>query len=190
MTRSSSIQKVLLSLLLLSFGLSACAHEGGRISSSSSAPSWVRRGTCFNPQQKIICGVGIAQHIPDLSLATQTADMRATAKVAQQLKTYTAILSKSYQNSVAGGASENQTAAEQEVTNTIKAFTKMTLSGVMIVDHYKDSDGTLYSKAEIDLATFKNMLKEYKDMNTKMKKAIEKDADKGFEELSKEESKH
>lgn len=190
MIRSSSVKKVLLPLLLASFGLSACAHEGGGLARTSSAPSWVQRGSCFDPQQKIICGVGIAQHIPDLSMAAQTADMRATAKVAQELKTYTAILAKSYQNSVAGGANEDQTAAEQEVTNTIKAFTKMTLRGVMIVDHYKDTDGTIYAKAEIDLATFKNMLKQYKDMNAKMKKAIEKDADKGFDELSKEESKH
>ncbi|MHB8370558.1 MAG: LPP20 family lipoprotein [Leptospirales bacterium] len=189
MNRTAPAKKILLPLLLLSFGLSACAHEGGRIASTSSAPAWVRRGACFDPQQKIICGVGIAQHIPDLSLATQTADMRATAKVAQELKTYTAILSKSYQNSVAGGANEDQTAAEQEATSTIKSFTKQTLRGVMIVDHYKDSDGTVYAEAQIDLATFKNMLKEYKDMNAKMKKAIEKDADKGFDELSKEEAK-
>ena len=190
MIRSSSASKIVLPLLLLSFGLSACAHEGGRIASTSSAPSWVRRGACFDPQQKIICGVGIAQHIPDLSLATQTADMRATANVSKELKTYTAILTKSYQNSVAGGANEDQTATEQEATSTMKAFTKQTLRGVMIVDHYKDTDGTVYAKAQIDLATFKNMLKEYKDMNTKMKKAIEKDADKGFDELGKEEAKH
>ena len=116
--------------------------------------------------------------------------MRATANVSKELKTYTAILTKSYQNSVAGGANEEQTAAEQEATSTMKAFTKQTLRGVMIVDHYKDTDGTVYAKAQIDLATFKNMLKEYKDMNAKMKEAIEKDADKGFDELGKEEAKH
>ncbi|EQD59704.1 hypothetical protein B1B_08083, partial [mine drainage metagenome] len=87
--------------------------------------------------------MGIAQHIPDLSLATQTADMRATSKVSQELKTYTAILSKSYQNSVAGGENEDKTAAEQEVNVTIKNFTQQTLRGVMIVDHYKDTDGTV-----------------------------------------------
>ncbi len=190
MIRLSSVRKVVLPLLVLSVGLSACAHEGGRMASTSSAPPWVRRASCADPLQKVICGVGIAQHIPDLSLATQTADMRATANVAQQLKIYIASLGKSYLNSVAGGANEDQTSAEQEVTSTIKSFTKQTLHGVMIVDYYKESDGTVYAKAQIDLATFKNMLKEYKDMDAKMKATIEKNADKSFGELSQEESKH
>lgn len=189
MNRPFPDKKILLPLLLLSFGLSACAHEGGNMISTSSAPQWVQRMACNDPQQKIICGVGAAQHIPDLSLATQAADMRARATVAQELKTYTAILTKSYQNSVAGGENEDQTAAEQQVTSTMKNFTKTTLRGVMIVDHYKDTDGTVFAKAQIDLSTFKNMLKDYKEMNAKMKKAIEKDADKGFDELSKEEAK-
>ncbi len=186
-----SLAKTLnLSLLGILPLLSACAHEGGNMIATSSAPQWVQRMACFDPQQKIICGVGAAQHIPDLSLAQQTADVRARAVVAQQLKSYMAILTKSYQNSVAGGANEDQTAAEQEASSTMKSFTKTTLRGVMIVDHYRDADGTVFAKAQIDLATFKNMVKNYNQMNEKMKQAIEKDADKSFDELSKEESKH
>ena len=189
MKNFSKIKVLSLAVLGLTPFLAACAHEGGNMISTSSAPEWVQRMACFDPQQKLICGVGAAQHIPDLSLATEAADTRARAKVAQQLKSYVAILTKSYQNSVAGGANEDQTASEQQVTSTMKNFTKTTLRGVMIVDHYKDTDGTVFAKAEIDLATFKNMLKSYKEMDAKMKKAIEKDADKSFDELGKEEAK-
>ena len=66
----------------------------------------------------------------------------------------------------------------------------MELSGVSIVDHWMDNDGTEYSLAQLDMEQFKNGMDKMKELNSKVKEQVRANAEKAFDELNAEEAKH
>jgi hypothetical protein len=66
----------------------------------------------------------------------------------------------------------------------------MEMSGALIVDHWVDTDGTEYSLAQLDMEAFRNSMDKMKELNAKVRDAVRANADKAFDELSAEESKH
>lgn len=156
----------------------------------ANGPDWVNRGSgAFGgDKSKIFYGVGIAAGIHNPSLRRSTADSRARSEIAKTLDTYVAALNKSYQASTTGGDMK-ASSEEQHVQETIKTYSQMELSGVQIVDHWVDNDGSEYALAQLDLETFKNNMDRMKELNAKVRDAVRANADKAFDELSVEEGK-
>jgi hypothetical protein len=82
-------------------------------------------------------------------------------------------------------------AEEQHVEQAVKTFSKITLSGVMIVDHWFDpADGTHFALARLDLEAFGNALDGMKELDARTRDFVRKNAEKAFEKLSVEEDRH
>ena len=79
---------------------------------------------------------------------------------------------------------------EQHIESTIKTVAKETMSGVQIVDHWYHPDGTVYARAELDLNSFTNNLDKMKELNTKVRDYVRKNAERSFMDLESEEAKH
>lgn len=191
----NEVSGVMGALMLLAFvvALGGCAHQGGNLSMKApdeKSPQWVRAMACADPSHQVLCGVGIAQGIDNLALAQDTADARAESKLAEQFKVYVARLEKDYMENAGAGQGMDTRQDEQMVTDTMKSFVKETLPGATIVEHYRGTDGTLYAKCVLDMAVIKKTLSDSRAMSPEMKKALQKDADKAFEELNREESSH
>jgi hypothetical protein len=155
-------------------------------------PEWVSKGGgAFTGEGgRKFFGVGAVSGVRNKALARSTADQRARADIARVFETYVAALMKDYARSTTAG-DMSATSEEQDVTQTIKTFSKTTLSGVQIVDHWRDpDDGTLYALAELDLEGFKGSAQKMQELNSKLRDFVRENAAKSFDELSAEEAKH
>ncbi len=185
-------RKVINAMLTLLMGILmvGCGSKGSPV--MSSAPEWVNKGSgAYSGEMgKAFYGVGSASGIRNRSLARSTADQRARTEIARIFNTYVAALMKDYQRSTTAG-DFSASSEEQDVTQVIKTFTKMTLSGVQIVDHWRDpSDGTIFSLAVLNLSDFENQLDKMKELDARVREYVRRNAEKAFEELEKEEMKH
>jgi len=152
-------------------------------------PEWVNKGTgAFGEKGKIFYGVGIASGIRNASLRRSTADSRGRSEIAKTLDTYVAVLNKDYQASTTAG-DMSASSEEQHVQQALKTYTQLELSGVVIVDHWVDNDGTEYSLAQLDMETFKNNLDRMKELSAGVREAVRANAEKAFDEVSAEEAK-
>jgi hypothetical protein len=157
----------------------------------SNAPDWVNRGSgAFGGEKgKIFYGVGIASGIRNASLRRSTADDRARSEIVKTLDTYIARLSRDYQASTTAG-DMSQSSEEQHVTQALKTYSQMELSGAVVIDHWVELDtNTEYSLAQLDMDSFKNNMERMKELNKTVRDAVRANADKAFEELSAEEAK-
>jgi hypothetical protein len=179
--------------LVLPIMLLACAGaplRGGKM------PDWVKEGSgAFrNAGEKVFYGVGAVVGIKNEPLARTSAENRARAEVAKIFETYSASLMKDYMASTTGGAavtSQSPAVEEQHVEQTIKTFSAVTLSGVMIVDHWVDAENdTHYALARLDLERFKQSLDRMQELNAQAREFIRKNAEKSFDDLAREEEKH
>lgn len=186
--------KKVIGMAVVAAALFACGGEKKPEMSNqilhANGPDWVNRGSgAFGGEKgKNFYGVGIASGIRNAALRRSTADSRARSEIAKTLDTYVAVLNKDYQASTTAGdmSASNE---EQHVQQALKTYSQMELSGVLIVDHWVDTDGTEYSLAQLDMETFKNNLDKMKELNAKVRDAVRANADKAFDELSAEEAK-
>src|SRR3954449_3614672 len=152
-------------------------------------PEWVNKGTgAFGEKGKIFYGVGIASGIRNASLRRSTADSRGRSEIAKTLDTYVAVLNKDYQASTTAG-DMSASSEEQHVQQALKTYSQMELSGVQIIDHWVDTDGTEYALASLDMDAFKGNMDKMKELNAKVRDAVRVNADKAFDELAAEEAK-
>src|SRR5438132_7551129 len=114
-----------------------------------------------------------------------TSDARARAESSKILDTYVSVLNKDYMASTTAG-DMSQSSEEQHVQQALKTYSQMELSGVQIIDHWVDTDGTEYALAALELDSFKNNLDKMKELNAKVRDTVGADADKAFDELSAE----
>ena len=150
-------------------------------------PAWVDKGSgAFDVDiGKIFYGVGVASGIKNRALLRSTADNRARAEIAKLLETYVAFLAKDYMASTTAG-DMSVSAEEQHVEQALKTFTKTTLHGARIIDHWRDPvDGTQFSLCEMDLFAFKNALDDYKELDEKVRDHVKKNAEKLHKQLEK-----
>jgi hypothetical protein len=156
---------------------------------AASGPAWVNQGSGAFKDGNFY-GVGIATGIRNRALAIDTADSRARAKIAEVFNTYVAKLTKDYMASTTAG-DMSASSEEQNVTNSLKSFTQMNLSGVVIVDHWVDAtDGSMFALAKLDVAGVKAQLDKAKDLDAKVRDFVKANADKAFDDLAAEEAKH
>jgi hypothetical protein len=159
---------------------------------AAQAPEWVNKasGAFKDGGASVFYGVGIAQGIRNRALSVTAADDRARAEIAKIMNQYVAVLGKDYMASISAG-DLTKSSEEQAVQQTLKTFAKWTLHGAIIVDHWKDpSDGTMFSLCKLDMGAFKKTLQESKELDSKLRDYVKANAEKAFDELQAEESKH
>ena len=177
----------ILSVFLI-LSLSGCTGKGLR---PSSEPDWVKRGSgaFLDKDQKSFYGVGASFGVRNAPLARTSADNRARAEISKIFETYSASLMRDYAASTTAGSFE-ATSEEQHIEQSIKTFSATTLSGVVIIDHWSDSEnGTYYSLARLDLNRFRENIKKAKELNAAVKDFVKQNAEKAFEQLEREEAK-
>jgi hypothetical protein len=155
------------------------------------APNWVNKGSgAFNGEKgRVFYGIGISSGIRNAALRRQDADSKARADIAATMNTYVTRLTKSYAASTMAN-DPSATSEEQHVSDALKTFTQMQLSGVGIVDHFVAADGTEYALAQLDMDGFKNGMDKMKELNATVKNAVKANAEKAFDEMAAEEAKH
>lgn len=157
------------------------------------APEWVNKGSgAFKDAQggSVFYGVGMASGIRNRDLATTAADDSARAAISKIMDSYVANLTKKYQASTSTG-DPGKSSEEQHVEVAMKAFSKFTLHGADIIDHYRDpSDGTLFSLCRLDMSAIQKSLEQSKDIDSKVRDFVRTNAEKAHDDLSAEEAKH
>src|SRR5256885_16748627 len=118
----------------------------------ANGPDWVSRGTgAFGGDKgKVFYGVGIASGIRNAAMRRSTSDSRARSEISKTLDTYVTVLNKDYMASTTAG-DMSASSEEQHVEQALKTYSNMELSGVSIIDHWIDNDGTEYSLAQLDM---------------------------------------
>jgi alkylation response protein AidB-like acyl-CoA dehydrogenase len=159
-------------------------------------PAWVIKGSgAFKDAgEHVFYGVGSVVGVHNKPLAVSSAENRARAEVAKVFETYSASLMKDYAASTTGGAAitaETPTSEEQHIEQTIKTFSAVTLSGVMIVDRWEDpNNATIYSLARLDLKEFEDQVKKMQELNANVKAYVKENAERAFDDLAAEEERH
>ncbi len=192
-----TLTKLLLGLSLIAFA-PACgstqAENPNRVPAHLKGlnfPAWVLKGSGASgkEQEKVFVGVGSVTGVRNHSLARTAAENRARSEVAKVLEVYSASMMKDYMASTTAG-DMSASSEEQHIESTIKTVAKETMSGVQIVDHWYHPDGTVYARAELDLNSFTNNLDKMKELNTKVRDYVRKNAERSFMDLESEEAKH
>ena len=178
--------------ILLAAGLlliNGCASAPAKLDEPE-MPQWVYKGNgAFDEDSgKVFYGVGIASGINNKALLFSTADNRARAEVAKTLETYVAVLAKDYMASTTAG-DMSASSEEQHVEQALKTFSKTTLHGATIIDHWQDPDDkTMYSLCKLDLVAFKEALDDYRELDDQVRDYVRENAEKMHEELEKMEN--
>ncbi len=152
----------------------------------SGAPEWVNEGTQYLNDKggRLFHGVGQAPEMGDDSLQLSTADNRARAEVARILTSYLDVVSSDYS---AASGSGKATFNQQTVTRQIRNLSKVNLSGVKIIGHWKQkSTKTIYSIAELDLEMVKQTTSIVDNMNGDLKRYINDHSENVFDKISAE----
>ena len=192
-----TLTKLLLGLSLIAFA-PACsstqAENPNRVPAHLKGlnfPAWVLKGSGASgkEQEKVFVGGGSVTCVRNHSLARTAAENRARSEVAKVLEVYSASMMKDYMASTTAG-DMSASSEEQHIESTIKTVAKETMSGVQIVDHWYHPDGTVYARAELDLNSFTNNLDKMKELNTKVRDYVRKNAERSFMDLESEEAKH
>jgi hypothetical protein len=186
--------KKILGIVMVAGLLAACGSDKPQMSNQVTqpgAPDWVNKGSgAFGGDGKrVFYGIGISGGVRNAALRRVDADSKARADIAATLNTYVTRLTKSYASSTTAG-DPNASSEEQHVSDALKTYTQMQLSGVSIVDHWIANDGTEYALAKLDMEGFKGQMDKMKELNAKVRDAVKANADKAFDELSAEEAKH
>ncbi|MBN1849762.1 MAG: LPP20 family lipoprotein [Deltaproteobacteria bacterium] len=178
--------------VVLGIGLLFFIGCGGKEAAPvATGPAWVMKGSgAFDTDKgKVFYGVGVASGIKNRALLISTADNRARAEIAKIMETYVAVLAKDYMASTTAG-DMSATSEEQHVEQALKTFSKTTLHGAQIIDHWMDpSDGSYFALCELDLVSFSDALEKHKELDAKVRDYVRRNAEKMHEQLEEEEMK-
>ena len=187
--------KKLIGIIAIAAATALTACGGGQVKSNggvtyAGGPDWVNKGNgAFSGDKgKVFRGVGIAGGIRNPSMRRSTADVRARGEIAKILDSYVSVLNKAYQASTTAG-DMSASSEEQHVSEALKSFSQVQISGSQIVDHWIAADGSEFALAELDLAGMMDNMDKMKELNAKVRDAVRANADKAFDELSAEEAK-
>jgi len=181
--------RAILSAILL-FSLAAGCTGADTSYNSDGSPDWVTRGSAAVKEdgKRVFYGVGMVSGIYNRAMARATSENRARAEIGKIFRTYSSSLMRDYMASTTAGTAET-TYEEQHVDQAIKTFSAVTLNGVVIIDHWIDQDGTVFSLARLDLAEFEGALDQAKQLDAKTRDFVRANADAAFDRLSGEENK-
>ena len=154
-------------------------------------PEWlIKGGKAFSGDKRAFYGVGSAGRVKNPSLMRKSAQAQARREIANQFKVYIAALNKQYLADITAGDGDAHS-EEQAVTDTTKELTEATLQGVTIEEYWEHPErNEAYALARLDLDAFLEKVKnynnakaEYKELSEKVRKRIEQNAEKAFDEL-------
>lgn len=188
-------RSVYLGFVIIFLGMLGAVGCAKKMTPEDKAPAWVTQGSAAfkDSENRVFYGVGSVTGIKNNPIARTAAENRARAEIGKIFETYTASLMRDYMASTTGGAAVTADAATSEgqyIEQTVKTFSAVTLSGVMIIDHWKDrADGTMYALAKLDINNFKNSLDKAKELNSEVREFVRKNAEKAFDKLEAEEKK-
>ncbi|MBS2022867.1 MAG: hypothetical protein JST92_10680 [Deltaproteobacteria bacterium] len=187
------MKKLILSVMA-AVAFAACGDSKPQMSNQNlhaGAPDWVNKGSgAFGGEKgRVFYGVGIASGIRNAAMRRSSSDSRARAEIAKTLDTYVSVLNKDYMASTTAG-DMSASSEEQHVSQALKTYSQMQLSGVVIVDHWVENDGTEYSLAQLDMQAFKDGMDKMKELNAAVRDQVRANAEKAFDELNAEEAKH
>lgn len=176
--------------LLVLLGVLMVGCGGGQVKPTfyPDAPEWVRKGSgafLNENQSRIFYGVAASSGVRNKALAIQTADNRARNEVAKIFDVYVASIMKDYQAATTAGDFTAST-EEQHVEQAIKTVTSTTLSGVLIIDHWQDTNGDIFSLARLDLDQFGQNMDKMKELNGQVRDFVRKNAERLHDELKQE----
>jgi len=180
-------------VLLSLFGVMLTGCSGKTVVESNlnieDAPDWVNEGTNILKSKKgrLFHGVGSATTMDNFSLQKSTAENRARAQVARILSSYMKVVSSDY---TASGKADDDKYSEQNVSREISNITELNMAGVKIIANWRSKKGgTIYSLAELDMASVKSIVKNIDSMNTNLDKYINNNGNNIFDRLSEGKSK-
>src|SRR5437763_13478777 len=157
-------------MAVIATALVACGGEkkpemSGQILHAN-GPDWVNRGSgAFGGEKgRIFYGVGIASGIRNAAMRRSTSDSRARAEIAKTLDTFVSVLNKDYMASTTAG-DMSASSEEQHVEQALKTYSNMAVSGVTIVDHWVDNDGTELPLAQLDMEQVRQGMGKRKEQN-------------------------
>jgi len=176
-------EMVVLTVITLTILLVGCITPSPVVSPCKDAPDWVYKGgDAF--KDKAFYAVGSTANASDPHVRRKTAEQRARAGIANIFNTEIEDLTDIYARSLSTGNIPGAESAEQFLGLVTTAFTKMTLSGVKIVDHFFcPSENTMYALAKLDVDGFKEEIGKVKDLPDQVKQSIINNADDAFEKL-------
>jgi hypothetical protein len=180
---------VLIAALFISSVFSGCTSVPEKtrvIVGDYQPPDWVNKGSgAFKgANEKVFYGVGLADGMQNLSLQRTTADDRAIANVATQIKSVVKRLKKDYESITAAGKDSTE---RENVDNAMKLLVNQTVSGARIIDHWEHpGKNALYALARVELSTLQKKIETSKGLSDESRDAIKKKAQKLHEEMAKE----
>ncbi|HET7674657.1 MAG TPA: hypothetical protein VFL54_03950 [Gammaproteobacteria bacterium] len=163
-------------------GLAACS--GNAVKSDlgiADAPAWVNQGSqALNDRDgRLIHGIGSAPEMNDLSLQTSTADERARAEVARVLSSFMQVASQDY---AASSGMDKDRQNDASVSREIDNITRQNVSGARIIAHWRNpKTHTIWSLAELDMKSVKDMVASSQAMNAGFKDYFAAHADNLFD---------
>ncbi len=134
-------------------------------------PTWAERpdghvdGTTFQ-------ATGASPKIKNVSLARSAADNRARAGISRVMEAFTASLLKDYAQQVY--TEHDYVAEEQPVGGVIKTVHANLLSSVSIAGHWAGPDGTLYARARLDVAKWRDEMLDARHLSEAIRKGFER----------------
>jgi hypothetical protein len=149
-------------------------------------PDWVNKGggAFKDAKGKVFYGVGLADGMNNLSLQWTTADDRAIANAATQIKTIVKRLTKDYESIT---AKNKDTTERENVEKALKILVSQTMEGVRIIDHWEHpGKNVLYALARVELSTLQKQVDTRKELSDESRGAIKKKAEKLYEEMTEE----
>ena len=170
----------------LLFGCTSTPEKTRVIVGDYQPPDWVNKGSgVFKAaNEKVFYGVGLADGMQNLSLQRTTADDRAIANVATQIKAVVKRLKKDYESITAAGKDSIE---RENVDNAMKLLVNQTVNGARIIDHWEHpGKNVLYALARVELSNLQKQIETRKELSDESRDEIKKKAEKLHEEMAKE----
>ena len=176
-------------LLVMMLFVVSCGGGQETIKIDPNKPDWVDRGGgAFQGDASsgsAFYGVGPAdaKTHPTTTSRRTAADLNARADLARAFKTNITDLVKAYERVVSDGEMANVEVFSQQATT---GFTSVTLVGAAIVDRYYDRyEKTQYSLCRMNVAQFKNQIKQLNNLAEEVEEIILNNAKEAIDELTK-----
>jgi hypothetical protein len=116
-------------------------------------PEWVMKGSAAFPNEPktVFYGVGVSNSMPNIALLRETADSRARANVASEIKTAVEKLVKDYMDMHTDYFNKDTAGSDEFISYISKSVTDAILINCRIIDRWQDpKTGAFYSLAKMD----------------------------------------
>lgn len=173
-------------VVLLCLALALVAGCSGKTKLVAGAPDWVNVGSgAFDDvDAKVFYGVGVVTGIASPSLSRQTAEQRARAEIARQLRSYVTDLYRDYQVATET-QSDTGMQEEQHIDATMKNLAEVTVRGARVVEFWRRPEtDNIYALARLDVVAFKSAIEEMGALDEGFRGYVRDHAEQAFNQLN------